>query len=203
MMLSLMLISNLGFSQNNTKTMDAFTVQVDGLGCPFCAYGLEKKFKELSGMKKPNIDMETGIFTFEFPSLEKLSIQAVQEQVEKAGYTPIQVEITRSSGEVERSEKQEAQQHNLKGEMQQISFKVEGNCGMCKARIEKAANTVNGVYNAHWDENTKLLKVQVTKNTSTQKEIEYAVTKVGHNTENSTSSDTVYESLPPCCKYRK
>ena len=35
------------------KTFDQFEVQVDGLGCPFCAYGLEKKFKEFKGIKKP------------------------------------------------------------------------------------------------------------------------------------------------------
>ena len=33
------------------KQMDQFQVQVDGLGCPFCAYGLEKKFKEFKGIK--------------------------------------------------------------------------------------------------------------------------------------------------------
>ena len=27
--------------------MDQFEVKVEGLGCPFCAYGLEKKFNEL------------------------------------------------------------------------------------------------------------------------------------------------------------
>ena len=33
----LMLGSSLAFAQ---KSMDDFQVQVDGLGCPFCAYGL-------------------------------------------------------------------------------------------------------------------------------------------------------------------
>ncbi len=203
MIVSAMLISNLGLSQNNSKSMDAFTVQVNGLGCPFCAYGLEKKFKELDGMKKSSIDMETGIFTFEFPSERKLSIFQVQEQVEKAGYTPVQVEINRSNGEVERSEKQTALATDSEGEVKQISFKVEGNCGMCKARIEKAANSLNGVSNALWDESTKILNLKVNENTFHQEQIEAAIAEVGHNTENKTSTTQVYESLPPCCKYRK
>jgi len=202
LIISMMLISNIGFSQSNNKSMDSFTVQVDGLGCPFCAYGLEKKFKELNGMKKASIDMETGIFTFDFPSPDSLTIEQVQKQVEKAGYTPIQVEIIRSNGKPERSEKQTAQNNNPDGESKQISFKVEGNCGMCKARIEKAANSLDGVTGAFWDENTKQLSMQVSENTSTQTEIERAIAAVGHNTENQTSSSKVYSNLPACCKYK-
>ena len=54
----------LGFATTETKAqskkVDQFKVQVDGLGCPFCAFGLEKKFKELKGIKKVRIDIETG-----------------------------------------------------------------------------------------------------------------------------------------------
>jgi len=34
-------------------------------------------------------------------------------------------------------------------------FKVAGNCGMCKARIEKAAKSVDGVSGADWDKELK------------------------------------------------
>ena len=34
-------------------------------------------------------------------------------------------------------------------------FKVFGNCGMCKSRIEKAAKAVDGVSMAEWDKKTK------------------------------------------------
>ncbi len=200
--LSMILMPVLGFSQNNSKQMDAFTVKVDGLGCPFCAYGLEKKFKELKGMKAPNIDMETGIFTFEFPSADSLSIVQVEQQVEKAGYTPIQVEIIRADGKLERSE---ASKNTAKGDksVTSISFKVEGNCGMCKARIEKAAKSVEGVLSADWNENTKLLQIKLDKADVSRSNIEKAIAMVGHNTENHTATGETYENLPPCCRYRK
>ena len=83
------------------KTYDQFEVQVDGLGCPFCAYGLEKKFKELKGIKKVKIDIETGDFTFTYPSEKGLTLEDVKKQVEKAGYTPITSKVTRASGAVE------------------------------------------------------------------------------------------------------
>ena len=87
-----------------SKTMDIFTVQVDGLGCPFCAYGLEKKFKEFKGIKKVKIEMETGVMSFEYPSKKRLEIKQVQKQVEKAGYTPVSVSIKRTDGSLEQTD---------------------------------------------------------------------------------------------------
>ena len=59
---------------------DQYEIQVDGLGCPFCAYGLEKKFKEFDGIKNVAIEIETGDFTFTLPSEANLSMEAVEAQ---------------------------------------------------------------------------------------------------------------------------
>ena len=56
------------FSAVAQEGKDKFMVQVDGLGCPFCAYGLEKKFKEFKGIKNVKIDIETGDFSFSYPA---------------------------------------------------------------------------------------------------------------------------------------
>jgi periplasmic mercuric ion binding protein len=38
-------------------------------------------------------------------------------------------------------------------------FKVKGNCGMCEKRIEKAANSVDGVSKRDWNKETKVIEV--------------------------------------------
>ena len=95
----------LGFLSISTvhaqKERDNFEIQVDGLGCPFCAYGLEKKFKEFKGIKNVKINIETGDFTFTYPTEKKLTLIQIEEKVRKAGYTPITLKIIRSNGEVE------------------------------------------------------------------------------------------------------
>lgn len=93
-------ISNPIYGQSK-KDVDQFTVQVEGLGCPYCAFGLEKRFKELKGIKKINIEMKTGTLTFDYPTEKKLTIVQVEEQVEKAGYTSAGVSIKRKDGTVE------------------------------------------------------------------------------------------------------
>lgn len=185
--------------QAQSKTMDEFTVQVDGLGCPFCAYGLEKKFKELKGIKNVKIEMETGIMNFEYPTDKKLSIEQVENQVEKAGYTPVSVSIIRVDGTIEKTEDPNHKEL-AEGASIQIDFFVAGNCGMCKARIEKAANGINGVEGAEWDTETKQLTVMAS--TAIERSaIEEAVTKAGHDTKKRKANDSIYETLPGCCQY--
>lgn len=195
-------ISNPIFAQS--KSMDEFSVQVDGLGCPFCAYGLEKKFKELKGIKKVRIDMETGLMTFNYPSDKMIDIKTIENQVDKAGYTPVTTEITRVGGEVITSVREEDTLENeVLANAKQASFKVRGNCSMCKARIEKAANELTGVNGAVWEAKTQLLKLEYDTEVIDIEAIHKAVAKAGHDTKKTKAADEVYENLPPCCLYKR
>jgi len=80
-------------------------------------------------------------------------------------------------------------------------FEVAGNCGMCKTRIEKAANSVEGVSSATWDKETKMLEVAFDSEKSDLHNIHLAVAKVGHDTKMHKAADDVYDELPGCCKY--
>jgi len=185
-------------AQNN---MDQFQVQVDGLGCPFCAYGLEKKFNELKGIKQVKIDIETGNFTFAYPADKALTMEAVLSQVEKAGYTPVTAKITRANGKVEATGGAKTTVEANK--LTQKSVMVAGNCGMCEARINKAASEVNGVASAAWNRDAKMLTVSFDASVTNLLEIEKAVSKSGHDTKNTKANAGTYNDLPGCCKYER
>jgi Cu(I)/Ag(I) efflux system membrane fusion protein len=92
------------------------------------------------------------------------------------------------------------------GEMEEImmtSFKVAGNCSMCKNRIEKAAKSLKGVRQAEWDVESKVLKVSFVKGQVNVDQIHKVIAAAGHDTEKETAPDDVYRSLPACCAYRK
>lgn len=186
-------------SQNNQER-DTFEIQVDGLGCPFCAYGLEKKFKEFKGIKDVAIDIETGDFSFTYPAEKSLSMQAVIKQVEKAGYTPNLATITRANGDVETN----ASNNNevASTPLQESTLWVNGKCGMCKARIEKAVSNLPGVASATWDVDSKQLTYSHDGST-TVNQVEQKVAQVGHDTKNTKASDQVYDQLPGCCHYKR
>ena len=79
---------------------DKVEVKVDGLGCPFCAYGLEKKFKGVDGIKKIKIDLESAVMTFTVPAMDIILTKEVADRVESAGYTPVNIVINRANGKV-------------------------------------------------------------------------------------------------------
>jgi cation transport ATPase len=80
-------------------------------------------------------------------------------------------------------------------------FKVYGNCDMCKARIEKAATSVNGVTKANWDDKTQMLALTYNPAETTPQKVQVAIAKVGHDTEAVKATDNAYNSLPKCCRY--
>ena len=189
------------FSANAQKAMDKFMVQVDGLGCPFCAYGLEKKFKEFKGIKNVKIDIETGDFSFSYPAEKALTMDAVIQQVDKAGYTPITSKIERANGKIESSEdgKVALNPENLISK----EVYVAGNCEQCRARIENAAKRINGVGDANWSEESKLLSLSFDPGIISVESIEKSVANSGHDTKAHKAKDMVYKKLPKCCQYER
>ena len=91
--------------------------------------------------------------------------------------------------------------HNAMVASKTETFKVSGNCGMCKSRIEKAAH-VNGVSKADWNEETKVLTLTYNPDKVTSTEVMKKIAAVGHDTEKIKSEEAVYNKLPGCCKYR-
>ncbi|HZH71220.1 MAG TPA: cation transporter [Mariniphaga sp.] len=81
------------------------------------------------------------------------------------------------------------------------NFEVKGNCGMCEKTIEKAALSVDGVGNADWNKESKLLKVTFDDTKTSEDKIQSAIAKSGYDTKNYKAKDEVYNKLPACCKY--
>jgi len=82
-------------------------------------------------------------------------------------------------------------------------FEVAGNCGMCEARIEKAAKSVDGVSAADWDKETKMIEVTYNPEKSDIHKVHQAIAKAGHDTRMHKASNEVYDKLPGCCKYER
>jgi mercuric ion binding protein len=88
-------------------------------------------------------------------------------------------------------------------ELKTTSFKVYGSCEECKARIEKAANSVAGVTNATWSIDTKMMKISFNQSKTSSDEIQKAIANVGHDTEKFKADDKTYNALPACCQYER
>lgn len=82
------------------------------------------------------------------------------------------------------------------------TIKVWGNCGMCKAKIEKAAKTA-GAVKANWNEETGELQVQYKEAVTSSQKMQAAIGKVGYDTQDVTADDAAYKKLHSCCQYTR
>jgi len=63
------------------------TIRVDGLSCPFCAYGLEKHLKKITGVEGIDINMKSGKAVVHLKPGTQVNDAALKEAVKKAGFT--------------------------------------------------------------------------------------------------------------------
>lgn len=81
------------------------------------------------------------------------------------------------------------------------SFKVEGNCNMCKKRIEDAAY-IKGVKRADWNKDSHELTLIYKPSKTSPETILKSVAHAGHSSEKIAASDAEYHKLPECCHYK-
>lgn len=92
-------------------------------------------------------------------------------------------------------------QEKKKNKNAKVEFKVEGNCEMCKKRIEAAAFSVKGVKSVDWHTEHKDIHLIIDENKCSKEDVAKAIAKVGHDTEFAKAEDSVYEELHGCCQY--
>ncbi|HRH11532.1 MAG TPA: heavy-metal-associated domain-containing protein [Bacteroidia bacterium] len=82
------------------------------------------------------------------------------------------------------------------------SLHVYGNNDQCKAVIEKAAK-LQGVSEAHWDKDSKLLTVKLDTLTTSVSLILKSVAAAGYDNEEFIGNDYAYQKLPEACHYER
>ncbi len=65
----------------------AYKLRVDGLACPFCAYGIEKQLGKLDGVARIDVDIENGAVTVRLNEGATLDEAAATAAVGRAGFT--------------------------------------------------------------------------------------------------------------------
>jgi len=83
------------------------------------------------------------------------------------------------------------------------TFKVYGNCGMCKKTIEASLQDVKGVTYSNWNEDSKMMEVKFNEEEISLDEIKKLIASVGYDTEEHRASDKVYNNLSGCCQYER
>lgn len=80
------------------------------------------------------------------------------------------------------------------------TFKVWGNCEMCKETIEGSLKA-DGITKADWNVDTKILTVEFDTVKISLDQIQKSVASVGYDNEKYKGDDKAYSELADCCQY--
>ncbi len=64
-----------------------YTLQADGLACPFCAYGIEKQLSRIDGVESISTDIRSGTLIVTVHAGVVLDEADARQAVEDAGFT--------------------------------------------------------------------------------------------------------------------
>lgn len=87
-------------------------------------------------------------------------------------------------------------------ENSKVTFKIKGNCDMCKETIENSLK-VEGVKNAEWDVDSKIITVAFDSTKISLDQMEKNVAAVGYDNEKYKGDNNAYIDLPDCCQYTR
>ncbi len=74
--------------------IEEIVLRVDGLACPFCAYGLEKKLQRVSGVDRVDVQMDAGRVVLEPSPGAIVSADDLERAVSDAGFSLRGTELT-------------------------------------------------------------------------------------------------------------
>ncbi len=81
-------------AQTQTKEERIYIkIEIKGLACPYCAYGMEKELKKVAGVEQVEIKLKTGMAYISTPIAQEPTKESLAQIVTDAGFTPGEIEI--------------------------------------------------------------------------------------------------------------
>ena len=129
--------------------------KIDGMTCAACARAVERAVRKLDGIANANVNLATEKLTVEYDE-GKVTADAIQNAVEKAGYKAIAETVTKT-------------------------LKIEGmTCAACAKAVERAVRKLDGILGADVNLATEKLTVTYDSSIIRVSEIKKAVEKAGY-----------------------
>lgn len=89
------------FFQPVFALINSVEMQVDGMTCPFCVYGIEKKLEALEEVEDASANLKTGTVDINLKENEPIDLERLRKAILEAGFTPGRIKIE-ATGELTR-----------------------------------------------------------------------------------------------------
>lgn len=74
--------------------IEGIQLQVDGLSCPFCALGLDKRLKQRAGLEGIQVHLKQGVTEAALPPGQGIDAGNIRRAVQEAGFTLRGIKLT-------------------------------------------------------------------------------------------------------------
>jgi copper chaperone len=87
--------------------LNKFEIRADGLACTYCAYGIEKKFKEINGVKDIDVDLKKGLVIVSTEPSVTFNEQQLKTLFNDSGFTYRSMKKTSQNAPTKKSNEQQ------------------------------------------------------------------------------------------------
>ncbi len=81
------LLFSLAFPLTPQAEFTEAELRVDGMACPFCAFGIEKKLRGVDGVRDLEVLLDEGVIELGFEADSPATVRSLDEAVKNAGFT--------------------------------------------------------------------------------------------------------------------
>ena len=69
-------------------------IEIKGMACPFCAFGMEKELKQVAGVDKVEIELKKGLAYISTPLSQKPTMENLEKIITDSGFTVGKIEYS-------------------------------------------------------------------------------------------------------------
>lgn len=83
-------------AQQDTSKIERIYIKIEikGLACPYCAYGMEKELLKVAGVDNVDIELKEGMAYISTPISQKPTREDLKKIIEDAGFTGGEIEYS-------------------------------------------------------------------------------------------------------------
>ncbi len=68
-------------------------IEIKGMACPYCAFGMEKELKKVAGVENVEIELKEGLAYISTPTNQKPSKESLEKIIVNGGFTVGKIEF--------------------------------------------------------------------------------------------------------------
>ena len=92
-------------AQTSDRELVYIKIEIKGLACPFCAFGMEKELKKVTGVRNVEIELTEGLAYISTPKKQQPTREALEKIIEEAGFTVGEIEFGKTPFKIKKGDK--------------------------------------------------------------------------------------------------